>query len=254
MPELTTPFARQIGAAFAWWKDAGVDCDFGDEAANWLAEVHPAETPAPTATAPGAVREEPPRHAPHQPPTRPDLLGSAPPQDLAAFRQWWLSEPGLDTIGPRGRIAPLGEAGAGLMVLVMDPEAGDNQSLLSGAQGRLLDAMLRAMGMARAEVYLASVLPRHTPMVEADTLIAQGMREVLLHHIALATPQRVVAFGAGIPPLLGHDTSLAAAALPEIFHENRSIPLLVAEGLDSLAAMPRLKARFWRRWLEWTEG
>src|SRR3546814_9582036 len=82
------------------------------------------------------------------------LLGSAPPQDLAAFRQWWLSEPGLDTIGPRGRIAPQGEAGAGLMVLVMDPEAGDSQSLLSGAQGRLIDAMLRAMGMARAEVYL----------------------------------------------------------------------------------------------------
>src|SRR3546814_19808883 len=60
------------------------------------------------------------------------LLGSAPPQDLAAFRQWWLSEPGLDTIGPRGRIAPQGEAGAGLMVLVMDPEAGDSQSLPSG--------------------------------------------------------------------------------------------------------------------------
>lgn len=250
MPELTTPFARQIGAAFAWWKDAGVDCDFGDTAIGWLAEAHPAGTSAPVAVTPEAVREE----QPHQPPVKPDLLGCAPPQDLATFRQWWLSEPGLDAIGPRGRIAPLGDAGAGLMVLVMDPEAGDSQSLLSGAQGRLLDAMLRAMGMARAEVYLASVLPRHTPMVEAEALIGQGMREVLLHHIALAAPQRILAFGSGIPPLLGHDTSLAAAALPEIFHENRSIPLLVAEGLDSLAEMPRLKARFWRRWLEWTEG
>ncbi|OGS51016.1 MAG: hypothetical protein A3J40_08680 [Erythrobacter sp. RIFCSPHIGHO2_12_FULL_63_10] len=250
MPELTTPFARQIGAAFAWWRDAGVDCEFGDEAADWLAQVHPAATPAPDSIADTGTREE----LPSQTPLKPDLLGSAPPQDLAAFRQWWLSEPGLDRVGPRGRIAPLGKAGASLMVLVMDPEAGDSQALLSGAQGRLLDAMLRAMGMTRAEVYLASALPRHTPMVEAETLIAQGMREVLLHHIALAAPQGILAFGAGIPPLLGHDTSLAAAALPEIFHENRSIPLLVAEGLDSLAAMPRLKARFWRRWLEWTEG
>lgn len=250
MPELTIPLERQIGGAFAWWKDAGVDCDFGDTAIGWLAEAHPAGTSAPVAVAPEAVREE----QPHQPPVKPDLLGCAPPQDLAAFRQWWLSEPGLDTIGPRGRIAPLGDAGAGLMVLVMDPEAGDSQSLLSGAQGRLLDAMLRAMGMARAEVYLASVLPRHMPMVEAHALIEQGMREVLLHHIALAAPRCILAFGSGIPPLLGHDTSLAAAALPKIYHENRSIPVLVAEGLDSLAAMPRLKARFWRKWLEWSEG
>lgn len=251
MPEITPPLSSQIVAALAWWNEAGVDCDYHDEATDWLAVATPVEPSAPVATTQGAVRDEPP-HQP--PPVRSDLLGSAPPRDLPAFRSWWLSEPGLDMIGPRGRIAPQGEAGASLMVLVMDPEADDRETLLSGPQGRLLDAMLRAMGITRAEAYLASVLPRHTPMVEADALIGQGMREVLLHHIALAAPQRILTLGSGIPPLLGHDTSLDAAALPKIYHENRSIPLLVAEGLDSLAAMPRLKARFWRKWLEWTEG
>lgn len=250
MPQITPPLSSQIVAALAWWNEAGVDCDFHDEATDWLAVANPGEPSAPAATTPGAAQDEPT----DQPPAKPDLLGSAPPHDLAAFRSWWLGEPGLDMIGPRGRIAPQGEAGAKLMVLVMDPEADDREALLSGPQGRLLDAMLRAMGIARAEAYLASVLPRHTPMVEADAVIGQGMREVLLHHVALAAPQRILAFGSGIPSLLGHDTSLAAAALPKIYHENRSIPLLVVEGLDSLAAMPRLKARFWRRWLEWTEG
>lgn len=254
MPEIAPLSSCQIMAALAWWNEAGVDCDFNDEATDWLAEVTPAESPAPAANAPGAVREEPPRPAPHHAPTMPDLLGPDPPRDLAAFRQWWLSEPGLDRVGPRGRIAPQGEAGAELMVLVMDPETDDRETLLAGGQGRLLDAMLCAMGLARPQVYLASVLPRHTPMVEAEALIGQGMREVLLHHVALAAPRRILAFGTGIPPLLGHDTSLAAAALPEIYHENRSIPVLAIEGLDSLAAMPRLKARFWRKWLEWSEG
>jgi DNA polymerase len=27
---------------------------------------------------------------------------------------------------------------------------------------------------------------------------------------------------------------------------------MAADGLDSMMAMPQLKARFWRRWLEWT--
>src|SRR3546814_11389385 len=100
-----------IMAALAWWNEAGVDCDFNDEATDWLAEAPPAESPAPAANAPGAVREEPPRPAPHHAPTMPDLLGPDPPRDLAAFRQWWLSEPGLDRVGPRGRLAPPGEAG-----------------------------------------------------------------------------------------------------------------------------------------------
>lgn len=247
MAEITLPLARQFAAAIGWWQEAGVDCDFCEEATNWLEDAQEAAAPAMPANTGGQTQRAPVRAA-LQPA---DLLGAAPPQGLAAFRSWWLGEPELDSIGPRGRIAPQGEPGASLMVLVPDPETQDATSLLSGPQGRLLDAILRAMQLSRDQVYLASVLPRHSPMVDADALIAQGMREVLLHHIALAAPQRIIAFGAIIPPLLGHDASIAAASLPEIHHENHSIPLLFAEGLDSMAAMPRFKARFWRRWIEW---
>ncbi|MBW8755706.1 MAG: hypothetical protein JF595_16475, partial [Sphingomonadales bacterium] len=30
-------FTEEIAAAFDWWRDAGVDCDYGDEPTQWLA-------------------------------------------------------------------------------------------------------------------------------------------------------------------------------------------------------------------------
>jgi DNA polymerase len=182
-----------------------------------------------------------------------DLLGDDPPRDLAAFRSWWLEAPGLDAIGPRGRVPPRGTLGAALMVLVTDPEEGDRERLLDGPQGRLLAAFLAAAGLAESEVYLASSLPRHTPMADTVRLAAGGMDAVTLHHIALAAPQRVLALGTGLAPLIGHSTAQDISGLDNINHKGRSIPLMVSEGLESLIAMPRLKARLWRRWIEWSQ-
>ena len=76
-----------IAAALQWWRDAGVDYSFADEAASWLTapEVKPAEAPAAAFVAP----------PPPAPSPRP-LIGGDPahwPQDLAAFHAWWLAEP-----------------------------------------------------------------------------------------------------------------------------------------------------------------
>ena len=79
-----------------------------------------------------------------------------------------------------------------------------------------------------------------------------GMDTVLRHHIKLASPKRIIAFGANILPLLGHDRAQDVTSLREINHDGASTPLLVSEGLDSLMSMPRLKARLWRRWMEWS--
>lgn len=244
---------RDFAGALAWWREAGLDFAFTDEATRWLAEkAQPSATPAAKPPAvPGARASRPARReAVDAPPA--DLLGPDPPTDLASFREWWLTQPGLDEIGPRGRIAPHGEAGARLMVLVMDPEEGDRDRLLSQSQGRLLSRMLDAMGIAPDEVYLASALPRHTPMADGTALAQRGMGAVLHHHVRLVEPQAVISFGANILPLLGHEAAQDPASLEKINHEGGSVPLLAAEGLDAMMAMPRLKARFWRRWLEWT--
>ena len=253
-----SPLARDLAATLDWWRDAGVDLDFVDDATAWLRddalaqaaedeEQPPQRTHRDLAKAP---QEEPAFSAPKV--DRINLLGDSPPASLDAFHQFWLEAPGLDGIGPRGRIAPRGVERADLMVLVVDPEERDRDTLLSGPQGELLANILRAMGLTGDHSYIASALPRHTPMADTEAIAHSGMDAVLALHIKLAKPKRIVAFGANILPLLGHDRAQDIISLREINHDGATTPLLVSEGLDSLMSMPRLKARFWRRCMEWS--
>jgi DNA polymerase len=254
--------ARECEAALAWWHLAGVDCDFTDNATTWLSE--PAAQPgsagaAGAAAAAGAVsdpaerpsvrRVTPPALPPVATTPRRDLLGDSPPADLASFRQWWLEAPGLAAGPAFPRIAPRGEAGAALMVLVPQPEEGDRAQLLEGPQGRLLAAILAAMGVGESDVYLASALPCHTPMADLAALAAGGMDAVTAHHIALVSPRRLLVFGMALAPMLSSRTD---GPLREINHTAGKVPVLVSEALDALMDMARLKARFWRRWMEWS--
>ena len=99
--------AQAVAAAQAWWRDAGVDLDYTDDAQCWLTE--PAEHAAPVAKPPAFVH-------PAAPPPAPKVMMGGDvahwPADLVAFRQWWLEEPTLDSGGLNPRIAPRGEAGA----------------------------------------------------------------------------------------------------------------------------------------------
>ena len=239
-----------VEAAFAWWREAGVDHDFHDEPEDWLApppaeegEVEPDLPPPPP---PEIARALAPREAPPL-----DLEGM--PAELDAWREWWLSAPALDGGRTNGRVPPRGIAGAKLMIVVPQPEAGDSDSLLSGPQGRLLGAMLRAMGLASEDVYLASALPRHTPLADWEGLAAGGLGTALARHVSLAAPQRLLAFGNTILPLLGNDPPLSAHPSRQFNHEGRSIPLLVARDLESLERWT-WKARFWRDWLAWVDA
>lgn len=258
MPDVAPTLAEEIGAAIAWLRVAGVDYEFSDDATAWLgnAASRPSselEKPASEDPAKGADRQS--SAAPKEtqsPVVRANLLGDSPPQSVAEFREFWLTEPGLDQIGPSGRVAPRGDSGARLMVLVVEPEESDRDLLLSGPQGQLLGRMLNAMGLGQDEVYVASALPRHTPMADTSAIAAAGMDAVTVHHIKLAAPERVIAFGGNLLPLIGHELPKDALSLREINLVNPPMPLLMSEGLDSLMAMPRLKARFWRRWIEWS--
>lgn len=248
----------EMRAAMDWWRLAGVDSDFADDATDWLEEA--ASDGAPADGAKTAMDQQKPKisqrsqEPPPEPakPERVDLLGANPPQTLEEFREWWLTAPGLDSIGPRGRVAPRGPQNASLMVLVIDPEQADRDTLLSGPHGKLLARILAAIGLREEEVYFASALPRHTPMADTASIAAAGMDEVNLLHVNLASPKQVLGLGAGIPPLLGHGLTNDLSLLREINQTSASTPLIVSEGLDAMMAMPRLKAKFWRRWIEWS--
>ncbi|MFC0204980.1 uracil-DNA glycosylase family protein [Novosphingobium soli] len=239
-------FLDDITGALDWWRDAGVDCDFLDEPVDWLAAAERAAAPLAEAR---RERPAPVEPAPSAPPVlKPEAL----PSDLASFASWWLSEPLLSEGDLAARIAPQGPAGAELMVLVEEPEAEDRESLLSGPQGRLLDAMLAAFGTRRDEIYLASALPRHTPGADWAALGTRGVGAALAHHIALAAPRRLFVLGGNALSLIGHESPQRPAVLRLFNHEGASIPLLASWALPALLAQPRAKPVLWEAWLEWT--
>jgi DNA polymerase len=236
--------AAEYAAALDWWREAGVDCDYSDEPHAWLREpeVEAEAEPVP-----------PPRTVPRQSATpaldralasaRDRSLG-APiggdrarwPETLEAFREFWLTEPSLDDGALRDRVIPLGEAGAELMVLVGMPEEGDREALLSGAQGELLRRIFRAMGLAESETYLASALPRNTPLPQWDDLAARGLADLTRHHIELARPRRLITFG--------RESAMLAREC--------GVPMLAAPRLETIARSPAQKRRFWHSWLEFS--
>ena len=253
--------ARELDAALSWWQAAGVTHDFTDDATAWLADAPSLAAEA----SPGAARAKPvdagsqqaqiaARNGPVSPgepprPARRDLLGESPPGDLAAFRDWWMTAPAPGTANTFPRIAPRGTAGTALMVLVPQPEEGDRERLLDGPQGRLLANIIAATGLDEDAVYIASALPCHTPMADLSALAAGGMDAVTAHHVALAAPQRVLVLGTALAPMLG---AKDAKDLREINHNSGTLPVMVSETLEAMMDMPRLKARFWRRWMEWS--
>jgi DNA polymerase len=242
--------AEQLAAAHAWWHEAGVDCDFADDPRDWLAKP---ETVAATDEAQFTTPARPLKPAePEIPPLGGDRSGW--PQQLADFAPWWLAEEGLETGGTAPRVAPRGSEGAALMVLVPMPEEGDSNSLLAGAQGKLIANMLTAMRIAEDAAYIAAALPRHAKHPDWQALAARQLGEIVAHHVRLARPKRLLVLGRAMLPLFGHDPAQGAAAVRAIALEGCDVPALASYGPEPLLATPRFRAALWRGWLEWTEG
>lgn len=245
----SSSLVSQIAAAQDWWREAGVDLIFNDATECWLKEPEPEQEPEarPVPVAP-AVRKAPVA-------ARPRIGGDsgAWPQSFDDFAAWWLGEPSLDLGGSGARVAPRGPHEADLMILVPQPEPEDGGELLSGPRGRLLRSFFNAAGVDAERVYLASALPRHVPALDWSALGEAGLGALTLHHIALAAPRRVMAFGRDILPLIGHDPAQSPASSSKINHHGASIPVFGARSLDYLLARPAARSGFWQRWLDWTD-
>ena len=241
---------RELSGILAWWREAGVDCSFTDSAEGWL-EIpeEPAEKtpPAPKVEAP---RPTTPLQRALDGAEKPAIGGAREswPDELDAFRHFWLCEPSLAEGALSMRVPPRGEIGAHLMILVPQPEDGDDERLLAGPLGALVASFVRAAGLAEAEIYCASVLPRTLPLPDWADLAQRGLAELTRHHIALAKPQRVLVFGRGLMPVFTRDQT----APPALDLPGGSVPLMIAPRLDRLARMPGHRKHFWNQWLDWT--
>ncbi|MEI6641565.1 MAG: hypothetical protein WCL10_05975 [Novosphingobium sp.] len=239
-----------LEAALAWWREAGVDAAFVDAPQDWLA----AEVSAPIKAA-AALPPPPPKPSrtvatpPEAAPIAADRSGW--PARLEDFVPWWLTEPSL---APRGasRLAPRGNVGATLMVLVPMPAEDDGDLLLSGKTGKLLDAMLAAMGLDGERVYRASALPARIALPDWAGLGGAGLGAVLARHVTLAAPERLLVFGrADISALMGHSSAHSALHLRGFNHESGTVPACFEYDLETLLTKPGWKAGVWQRWLDW---
>ena len=241
---------HDLAGVLDWWREAGVDCSFADDAEGWLEIPEEAAEPAPPPPKVDVPRRVTPLQRALDGAEKPAIGGARDnwPSDLAAFESFWLTEPSLAEGALSMRVPPRGTSGASLMVLIPQPEEEDRESLLSGRLGALVGSFLRAAGLDEGAVYFASALPRTLPLPDWAELAQRGLADLTRHHIGLVRPQRVLAFGRGLMPLLSQgDTPPPTLSLP-----GREIPLMIARRLDRLARMPGHRKHFWTQWLEWT--
>lgn len=258
MSEPARPPAREeIAAAIEWWRDAGVDNLYHDDATAWLAQGEPAPAAAPTPAveppvAPGPRLAQRPVEEIARPPFGGPEQGW--PDRLDRFAPWWLAEPALEIGGTGPRIAPRGLAEPPLMVVVAHPEEEDRDTLLSGEQGRLLLGFLRAAGLEAERVYLASLLPRFTAAPDWVAAAMAGAGKVLAHHIGLVSPQRLLILGGNILPLLGNDTAQEGKTSRHFNHKGRSFPFVEGQGPARLLRSAAARRALWHSWLDGTDG
>ncbi|MEH6683880.1 MAG: hypothetical protein V7664_05210 [Qipengyuania sp.] len=244
-----------LEGALDWWREAGVDADFADEASGWLAEPKSDDAVAapPPPAPPPIIRKTALERALAQPDgTASGIDRTELPDTLEKFREWWMTAPSLADGALDRRVPPRGVAGAALMVLLPQPFDDDADGVLSGRARAFAEAMLRAMGLAAHEVYVASALPVPTAMPDWTRLAASGLGEVARHHIALAAPQRVLLFGRAQLELFGIARERAREPL-SLDCAGKPHPLLAAPDLRNLARSAARRENFWNRWLDWTQ-
>ena len=242
-----------------WWREAGVEEHVSDTPGGWLrAREEPLAAPDAVTAPPPPPPAEPPRKGAvsrfiesGEAPTHPGDPDQW-PGDLADFRKWWMESDAIDPPGAYPRVSPRGVAGAQAMLIVDQPLVEDTQQLLQGPAGTLAANMLRAMGIAEDARYVASVLPRHTLRPDWPMITDAGYGRLLLHHLALARPQRVLACGERVWSLLSHEMAQEPGALTTVSCGSANAPAFAVPDLPTLLRNPAKRAQTWNRWLDWS--
>ena len=128
------------------------------------------------------------------------------------------------------------------------PEIDDQRDaqLFSGAAGQLLDAMLRAIGLTRADCYLASLAITRPPGGRCDQKDAAELDRLLWHHLRLAKPERLLLVGSDIARMAA-DIALADARgrLLDINQDGGKMETVAVAHPAMLLARPAQKAAAW---------
>ncbi|MGW8203271.1 uracil-DNA glycosylase family protein [Sphingomonas bisphenolicum] len=222
--------AATADAYLAWWQLAGVDSAIGESPVNWLRPVAARPSGMAAAAIAAPVKEK--------------------PRTLESFLDWLANDPSQPERRWAGtRIAPVGKTPAALMVVTDLPDAADiaEGRLLADRAGQLFDAMLRAIGLDRDAIHLASLFTARPPggMVEASDLALAADR--MRTHVALALPRRLLLLGdRTIRALMPTDGAASPDSLRQFNHDGGIVPAVATFHPRLLLTQPTAKAECWR--------
>jgi len=218
-------FRDVIASAIDWWAGAGLETLADEQPRDWL-------TP-------------PAKHAPvtQNPVTLP---AAALPDGLDALHALLATGDYAPQSAPPGRrIAPSGTPGTDLMIVADMPDADDADTLFAGETARLFDAMLAAMHLDRARIYLAPFSPARSA---GRTAPEQGaaLAALMRRHISLAAPKALMIFGDEPARwLIGPDAPQSRGGLRPVNHDGGTVPAIATFHPRHLRRMPALKASAW---------
>ncbi len=218
-------------AYLTWWQSAGVDSAVAEAPINWL---RPAVAPVSGHSA-----------------SRPtSVVTNQKPKELESFQRWLQDDSAHPEHHWPGRaILPAGSVDAPLMIVtdMPDPADLDAGTLLADRAGGLCDAMLRAIGLDRADVYVASLFFRRPPggMVEAADLAAAADR--MRTHVHLARPRRLLLLGdRTVRALMPVSGEVQPDSLRNFNHDGGIVPAVATFHPRLLLSQPAAKAECWR--------
>ena len=208
-------------AYLAWWALAGVDEAIDETPRGWGAQR--AASPAKTTQ-----------------------IGY--PGDIQRFHDWLARDPSLPEAGWGKRVLAGGQPATRLMVISDLPDAEDvgAATLFAGEAGRLFDNMLRAIGLDRSGIYLASLAIARPAggLIPTDlmSVLARRMR----HHIALVGPRRVLILGdttSRALPTMSREG--ATGHLRTLNHDGGTVDAIATFHPRFLLGQPAAKAQAW---------
>jgi uracil-DNA glycosylase family 4 len=217
-------------AALDWWRQSGVDVLIDEQPRDWLSSTRPS-----TELAAEAVRTP------------------ALPDSLATLLSYVTDCAGADQGPP---ILPVGDPGAGLMLLAAMPTAFDTPQtgLFAGREGRLLDAMLGAIGRDRASSYIATLALHRPAGGRIDPAALADHLKLARRHIALAAPRALLLLGDDASrALLDQRLPAARGQTQKIDVDGVTVNVVVTFHPQMLLESPARKADCWadlRRLLE----
>ncbi len=237
-----------------WWSLAGVDALVGETPAGWLA-APPANDPAPARPKMAVAAE--PEQVPLPAALQRQEVVEAPvakgpvklPEDWTTFQNWLAEHPGVPgSQWDARRVLPAGEPGAPLMLLTAWPEVDDQRdgALFTGPAGKLLDAMLAAIGTTRGDTYLASLAVTRPPGGRCDEAAGADLDRLLWHHLRLARPGRLLLIGSDITRMAAKIALPdARARLLDINQDGGKVEAVAIAHPAMLLARPAQKAAAW---------